>query len=189
MFCRYPFDLFSAWKSSLEHIQFIYQAVEDPRGVFEENQRYRRAPLMVRVDKMFEEMQSKLPYNEPKFLLCLFPEWKSCDIYGLCLYTFKILNFPVKIALILGYYGELSYTLKALGSVKTFLSLDMLHNAWLQLKLMINILLSCCWRSMQRLVGVWFLSCDPYRKITCIFQLCIPLRTSLTLYNDETFFL
>lgn len=38
---------------------------------------------MVRVDKMFEEVQSKLP-GPPKFLLCLLPERKNCDIYGMC---------------------------------------------------------------------------------------------------------
>lgn len=38
---------------------------------------------MVRVEKMFEEVQSKLP-GPPKFLLCLLPERKNCDIYGLC---------------------------------------------------------------------------------------------------------
>ncbi|KAL6548657.1 Protein argonaute-4 [Orobanche gracilis] len=41
--------------------------------VFEENQQFRRAPPMVRVEKMFEEVQSKLP-GPPKFLLCLLPE-------------------------------------------------------------------------------------------------------------------
>ncbi|XP_051134343.1 protein argonaute 4-like [Andrographis paniculata] len=55
--------------------------VEDPFDVFEENQQYRRAPPMVRVEKMFEYVQSKLP-GPPKFLLCLLPERKNCDIYG-----------------------------------------------------------------------------------------------------------
>ncbi|KAH6814286.1 Argonaute family protein [Perilla frutescens var. frutescens] len=56
-------------------------AVEDPFDVFEENQQNRRAPPLVRVEKMFEEVQSKLP-GPPKFLLCLLPERKNSDLYG-----------------------------------------------------------------------------------------------------------
>lgn len=55
--------------------------MEDPFDVFEENPQFRRAPPMVRVEKMFENVQSKLP-GPPKFLLCLLPERKNCDIYG-----------------------------------------------------------------------------------------------------------
>ncbi|KAI5674501.1 hypothetical protein M9H77_14865 [Catharanthus roseus] len=55
--------------------------VEQPFDVFEEDQKFRRAPPLVRVEKMFEEVQSKLP-GPPKFLLCLLPERKNCDIYG-----------------------------------------------------------------------------------------------------------
>ncbi|XP_022866891.1 protein argonaute 4-like isoform X1 [Olea europaea var. sylvestris] len=56
-------------------------SVEAPFDVFEENPQFRRAPPLVRVEKMFEEIQSKLP-GAPKFLLCLLPERKNCDIYG-----------------------------------------------------------------------------------------------------------
>ncbi|XP_073037967.1 protein argonaute 4-like [Primulina eburnea] len=55
--------------------------VEAPFDVFEENSQFRRAPPLVRVEKMLEEVQSKLP-GQPKFLLCLIPERKNCDIYG-----------------------------------------------------------------------------------------------------------
>ncbi|XP_074285545.1 protein argonaute 4-like [Silene latifolia] len=54
---------------------------EDPFDVFEENGGNRRAPPLVRVEKMFEDVQSKLP-GAPKFLLCLLPERKNCDLYG-----------------------------------------------------------------------------------------------------------
>ncbi|KAJ8436293.1 hypothetical protein Cgig2_023344 [Carnegiea gigantea] len=37
--------------------------------------------LEVRVEKMFEDVQSKLP-GPPKFLLCLLPERKNYDLYG-----------------------------------------------------------------------------------------------------------
>ncbi|CAN4100697.1 unnamed protein product [Withania somnifera] len=57
------------------------KSLEAPFEVFEESPQLRRAPSMVRVDKMFEEIQSKLP-GAPKFLLCLLPDRKNCDIYG-----------------------------------------------------------------------------------------------------------
>ncbi|KAL0897547.1 hypothetical protein Bca101_081508 [Brassica carinata] len=52
-----------------------------PFDVFEEGHQFRRAPALIRVEKMFEEIQSKLP-GAPQFLLCLLPERKNCDIYG-----------------------------------------------------------------------------------------------------------
>ncbi|KAI9079531.1 hypothetical protein K1719_038503 [Acacia pycnantha] len=55
--------------------------IDPPFDVFEESPQFRRAPPMVRVDKMFEDIQSKLP-GAPQFLLCLLPERKNCDIYG-----------------------------------------------------------------------------------------------------------
>ncbi|KAL9241081.1 hypothetical protein vseg_015231 [Gypsophila vaccaria] len=55
--------------------------IEDPFDVFEESPQNRRAPPLVRVEKMFEDVQSKLP-GAPKFLLCLLPERKNCVLYG-----------------------------------------------------------------------------------------------------------
>ncbi|PKI40289.1 protein argonaute 4-like [Punica granatum] len=55
--------------------------IEQPFDVFEENPQFRRAPPVVRVEKMFEEIQSKLP-GAPQFLLCLLPERKNSDLYG-----------------------------------------------------------------------------------------------------------
>ncbi|KAL2322215.1 hypothetical protein Fmac_026594 [Flemingia macrophylla] len=55
--------------------------IEQPYDVFDENPQFRRAPPMVRVEKMFETIQSKLP-GAPQFLLCLLPDRKNCDIYG-----------------------------------------------------------------------------------------------------------
>ncbi|RZB42487.1 Protein argonaute 4 isoform C [Glycine soja] len=55
--------------------------IEQPFDVFDENPQFRRAPPMVRVEKMFEHIQSKLP-GAPQFLLCLLPDRKNCDIYG-----------------------------------------------------------------------------------------------------------
>ncbi|KAJ6425109.1 hypothetical protein OIU84_025805 [Salix udensis] len=55
--------------------------IEDPFDVFEENPQSRRSPPVLRVEKMFELIQSRLP-GQPKFLLCLLPERKNSDIYG-----------------------------------------------------------------------------------------------------------
>ncbi|PON74065.1 Exonuclease/helicase-like [Parasponia andersonii] len=52
-----------------------------PFDVFQEGGQLRRAPPMVRVEKMFDEIQSRLP-GAPDFLLCLLPERKNCDLYG-----------------------------------------------------------------------------------------------------------
>lgn len=56
------------------------QVIDPPFDVFEESPQFRRAPPAVRVEKMFEEIQSRLP-GAPQFLLCLIPE-RNCDIYG-----------------------------------------------------------------------------------------------------------
>ncbi|KAF3454052.1 hypothetical protein FNV43_RR04499 [Rhamnella rubrinervis] len=55
--------------------------ISPPFDVFEEAPQNRRAPPMVRVEKMFEDIQSKLP-GQPQFLLCLLPERKNSDLYG-----------------------------------------------------------------------------------------------------------
>ncbi|XVF20204.1 hypothetical protein REPUB_Repub11eG0177800 [Reevesia pubescens] len=55
--------------------------IDQPFDVFQENNQNRRAPPMVRVEKMFEEIQSRLP-GAPQFLLCLLPERKNSDLYG-----------------------------------------------------------------------------------------------------------
>ncbi|KAK2971923.1 hypothetical protein RJ640_011704 [Escallonia rubra] len=55
--------------------------IDAPFDVFEENPQNRRAPPLVRVEKMFEDIQSKLP-GAPQFLLCLLPERKNSALYG-----------------------------------------------------------------------------------------------------------
>ncbi|KAL5583098.1 hypothetical protein UlMin_015540 [Ulmus minor] len=55
--------------------------IKDPFDVIVENPQFRRAPPLVRVEKMFEEIQSRLP-GQPDFLLCLLPERKNSDLYG-----------------------------------------------------------------------------------------------------------
>ncbi|XP_010520483.1 PREDICTED: protein argonaute 4-like [Tarenaya hassleriana] len=55
--------------------------ISPPFDTFEENHQMRRAPAAVRVEKMFEQIQSKLP-GAPQFLLCILAERKNSDIYG-----------------------------------------------------------------------------------------------------------
>ncbi|GAY50847.1 hypothetical protein CUMW_129820 [Citrus unshiu] len=55
--------------------------IDQPFDVFEESPQYRRSSPVVRVEKMFDEIQSKLP-GAPQFLLCLLPERKNSDLYG-----------------------------------------------------------------------------------------------------------
>ncbi|KAK7300313.1 hypothetical protein RJT34_11156 [Clitoria ternatea] len=55
--------------------------IEQPFDVFEENGQFRRAPPLVRVEKMFEHMRSKLP-GAPQFILCILSERKNSDLYG-----------------------------------------------------------------------------------------------------------
>ncbi|XP_028108736.1 protein argonaute 4-like isoform X1 [Camellia sinensis] len=49
--------------------------------VFEESPQNRRAPPLVRVEKMIEDIQSRLP-GAPQFLLCLLPERKNSNLYA-----------------------------------------------------------------------------------------------------------
>jgi len=55
--------------------------ISEPFDVFEESPQNRRAPPVIRVEKMFDYIQSKLP-GAPQFLLCLLPERKNSDLYG-----------------------------------------------------------------------------------------------------------
>ncbi|XP_057474782.1 protein argonaute 4-like [Actinidia eriantha] len=55
--------------------------IDPPFDVFDESPQNRRAPPPVRVEKMFEDIQSKLP-GAPQFLLCLLPDRKNSDLYG-----------------------------------------------------------------------------------------------------------
>ncbi|QCE01526.1 protein argonaute 4-like [Vigna unguiculata] len=56
-------------------------AIEQPFDVFEEDFRNKRSPPLVRVEKMLEFVQSKLP-GAPQFLLCLLPDRKNSELYG-----------------------------------------------------------------------------------------------------------
>ncbi|CAF1775252.1 unnamed protein product [Brassica napus] len=58
--------------------------VEPPyKVVFQENPNYRGAPANIRVEKMFEQIQSELrKEGKPKFILCVLAEKKNSLVYG-----------------------------------------------------------------------------------------------------------
>ncbi|KAM7528269.1 hypothetical protein LguiB_031679 [Lonicera macranthoides] len=104
--------------------------IDAPFDVFEENPQSRRAPPMVRVEKMFEQIQSKLP-GAPQFLLCLLPERKNCEVYGpwkrknladhgivtQCMHPTPRINDM--------YYGNLLLKINAkLGGLNSFLAIE-----------------------------------------------------------------
>ncbi|PPD86818.1 hypothetical protein GOBAR_DD16215 [Gossypium barbadense] len=55
--------------------------IDPPFDIFNEMNQNRRLSPVVRVEKMFEQIQSKLP-GAPQFLLCLLPDRKNSDLYG-----------------------------------------------------------------------------------------------------------
>lgn len=70
-FCKYVLKSFG----------FFFQHIERPYSLIEEDPQNRRLGPAVRVEKMFEQIMSKLP-GPPQFLLCVLPERKNSDIYG-----------------------------------------------------------------------------------------------------------
>jgi hypothetical protein len=68
--------------------------MDQPFNVFEESPSMRRAPVSRRVDDMFEQIKSKLP-GAPKFLLCLLPERKNCEVYGWFIFLLPLLAFYI----------------------------------------------------------------------------------------------
>ena len=83
-------DMLGSITISVPHIIFLQQ-MDEPFEVFEERPFMRRAPVSRRVDDMFEQIKSKLP-GAPRFLLCLLPERKNCEVYGW--FIFGCLGYP-----------------------------------------------------------------------------------------------
>ncbi|XP_019158172.1 PREDICTED: protein argonaute 4-like [Ipomoea nil] len=57
-------------------------SVDAPIHAWYENPAFKGFPPVVRVNNMLKDIMEKLPKKPPKFLLCLLPERKNCDIYG-----------------------------------------------------------------------------------------------------------
>ncbi|CAI9090148.1 OLC1v1024853C2 [Oldenlandia corymbosa var. corymbosa] len=55
--------------------------IERPFSLIEEAPQNRRLSPITRVEKMFEQLMSKLP-EPPEFLLCVLPERKNSELYG-----------------------------------------------------------------------------------------------------------
>ena len=58
--------------------------IERPFTLVEEDRQWLRAGPIIRVDKMFEKIRAKLP-GSPQFLLCILPDKKNSEIYGIYL--------------------------------------------------------------------------------------------------------
>ncbi|CAH9111873.1 unnamed protein product [Cuscuta epithymum] len=69
--------------------------MERPHTLVEEDPQYRRSGPIVRVEKMFELIMSKIP-GPPQLLLCVLPERKNSNLYGpwkkKCLVDFGIVT-------------------------------------------------------------------------------------------------
>lgn len=61
---------------------FCLKIIERPFTLIEEEHQYRRAGPLIRVEKMFEQIKVKLP-GPPQFIMCVLPEKKNSDIYGM----------------------------------------------------------------------------------------------------------
>lgn len=55
--------------------------IDRPYRIIEEDAQWNKSGPAVRVEKMFDKVRDKLP-GPPKFLLCVLPERKNCDLYG-----------------------------------------------------------------------------------------------------------
>lgn len=75
------------------------QIIQRPYTLIEEDPQSRRASPVVRVEKMFEQIQAKLP-GAPEFILCVLPERKNSEIYGMTSFSAPI-SFEDPLPLIL----------------------------------------------------------------------------------------
>lgn len=66
----------------LFHIPEYLQNIERPFTLLEEEAQMRKFNPVARVEKMFSLLSSKLN-GPPKLILCVLPERKNCDIYGI----------------------------------------------------------------------------------------------------------
>ncbi|CAL9761195.1 unnamed protein product [Musa acuminata subsp. burmannicoides] len=55
--------------------------IEEPSVFLEEDREWMRSDPIVRVEKMFKKIEAKFT-GPPRFILCVLPEKKTCDIYG-----------------------------------------------------------------------------------------------------------
>lgn len=60
---------------------WLLQNIEEPSVFLEEDREWMRSDPIVRVEKMFKKIEAKFT-GPPRFILCVLPEKKTCDIYG-----------------------------------------------------------------------------------------------------------
>lgn len=61
---------------------FMHQEIECPVALIEEEPSMRKEVPVKRVEKMFEQIRTKLS-RPPTFILCALPERKNSEIYGM----------------------------------------------------------------------------------------------------------
>jgi eukaryotic translation initiation factor 2C len=81
------------------------QEINREDAVIEENPGMKRAPARNRVDDMLDQIKRRFPDHRPTFLLCVLPERKNCDIYGLLLY---ILGLQIPNGIVITAYPRVS---------------------------------------------------------------------------------
>ncbi|RRT76656.1 hypothetical protein B296_00004626 [Ensete ventricosum] len=59
----------------------LIQKMEEPSVFLEEDREWMRSDPILRVEKMFKKLETKFT-EPPRFILCVLPERKICDIYG-----------------------------------------------------------------------------------------------------------
>lgn len=64
-------------------ILLTMQEIDRPFALVEEDPQSKNLGAVKRVEKMIAKMKSKFPVDPPQFILCVLPERKNSDIYGM----------------------------------------------------------------------------------------------------------
>lgn len=68
------------------YLSILVQDIERPYTIIEEDPQFRRASTYIRVEKMFEQIEDRIPgppdFPLCQFLLCILPERRNSEIYG-----------------------------------------------------------------------------------------------------------
>lgn len=115
------------------------QEIDRPFALVEEDPHYKKAGPVERVEKMIAKMKLKFP-DPPHFILCVLPERKTSDIYGI------ISPFPADIKVLTLSFNWSLQTIKVPGRRYASLKKGSTHNASAQPRSMTNISQTYFWR-------------------------------------------
>lgn len=88
-FKKINYDALSCFFLTHNPADMLAQHIQRPFSLIEEDARSRVGSPVARVEEMFKQIKAKLP-GPPEFILCVLPEKKNSDIYGL---FFKSITF------------------------------------------------------------------------------------------------